>query len=453
MARQIAVSFENEIVRVAYVSLRRGKLVIKKTIVFNDDEFDDFLKRENARRFTLVCDFKSFYQDTLFLPPVKERHFRNIVETEIRKRFPELKDFSFFYEVLGERTYEGKKGNETFVFAVSNNDLSSIIGRFSKYGKEIKGIYPSAFTMSRLVNVFYGITDDAALCVTGSKTSKTLFVVRDGKLYFIRAAQSLESSIHDSDVQTINMTINYCRQTLRLNPSRVILVGDACCKYETTMELILPAICMDISHKVIAPRQTVMEFIIPISAVLPVKGMARGDLLPENYRNIYRQKAILTYYTAFFIFFSVIGLFYFKMKYSEIMDTKRKIVQLISEIKDMEPIRMNYEQKKSEIYRLAPLIDLVNNMNSSPDMQKALMELSALKGAETRDINITSMDVSPETNTLRIRIKGTIAAKNFTHMQQTYQYFINTIKTRGMDVLSDKLDFRDYSFQIEVKYK
>ncbi|MBI3592968.1 MAG: hypothetical protein HY099_05755, partial [Nitrospirae bacterium] len=88
MAKQIAVSFEDELIRVVYASTDREKIVIKKTLVLKDGEFDNFLEKEKTRRFTVVCDFKTAYQDILLLPPVKEKYLKRIVETEIRKRYP-----------------------------------------------------------------------------------------------------------------------------------------------------------------------------------------------------------------------------------------------------------------------------------------------------------------------------------------------------------------------------
>lgn len=453
LARQIAVSFENETVRIVYASLKRGKLAVSKTLILKDKEFDDFLRKERHGHFTVVCDFKSFYQDIYFLPPVKEKYFRNIIETEIRKRSPDLKDFSFFYEVLGERVHEGKKVKEIFVFAVSSGDLSAIVDRFSKYGKRINSLYSTAFTMSRLVNLSCGISEDPVLCVTETEKNKTLFLIKDGRLYFIRSAQSFESGIYDIDVQSINMTVNYCRQSLRLMPSMICLIGTVCSSYKTAIDLLAPAVCMEISPEIITSREILMEFIVPVSALLPAKGMERGNLLPEGYRSLQRQKAILKSYTVFFIIFSVIGLLSLKMKFSEIADTKKKIAIVRMEIKQMEPVIVNYEQKKGEIDRLMPAVNLINAMNAAPDIRKALAVISSLKRTETRDVNIASIDIASEGGVLRIKIKGNIAARNFTHMQQVYQYITGMIKkTEGMELLSDKIDFKDYNFQIEVKY-
>lgn len=453
MSRQIAVSFENETIRIVDASLKSGSLVVKKTLVLRDEDLDDFLKREKARHFTLVCDFKAFYQDVLFLPPVKEKYLKNIIEAEIRKRSPELKDFSFFYTILGEKIHEGRKMTEAFVFAVENYDLNRIVDRFSRYGKKINGLYSAAFTLSRLMNLSYGITDEPVMCVAETETGKTIFCMRGGNLNFIRSAQSMESGISDIDVQNINMTINYCRQKLRLAPERVILIGTACSKCEGTMDLALPVVYAQPPLDVIASREAIMEFIIPISAILNIKDMEGGNLLPQGYRIFYRQKDILTYYTAFFLLFFVIGIGYLKMKFSEITTTKERIKSLRSEINGMETIRVNYENTKKELGKFMPLINFMNAANSSPDMQKALVVLSALKEPRMKDINISLIDINPEGNAVRIRIKGNVTAKHFIYMQQTYQGFIGSIKsTKGMELLSDKIDLKDMGFQIEARY-
>ena len=122
MARQIAVSFENETVKIVYASFKGRNLLIGKTLTLTNDEFEDFLKKEKSRDFIVVCDFKIFYQDIMLLPPVNEKYFKNIVEAEAKKRFSELKDFTFFHSILGERMHEGRRVKETFFFAVANDE-------------------------------------------------------------------------------------------------------------------------------------------------------------------------------------------------------------------------------------------------------------------------------------------------------------------------------------------
>jgi prefoldin subunit 5 len=260
--------------------------------------------------------------------------------------------------------------------------------------------------------------------------------------------------MHDFDVQNINMTINYCRQTLRIIPSRILLIGNACSKYETTMDMIAPAICISYPHNIIASREDIAEFIIPISVILNIKDIEDGNLLPQGYRSFIKHKSVLTYYTAFFVLFSIIGSGYIKTKTSEIMSVKSKTNSLRTEIMQMQPTYQNYEVREKEFQRFMPLINFMNNINSSPDSQKALITLSSLKEPYMKNVNVSSIEVKPEGDAVRLHLKGNITEKHFIDMQQTYQNFINGIKnTRGIEVLTSRIDLKDMAFQIEVKYR
>jgi hypothetical protein len=290
--------------------------------------------------------------------------------------------------------------------------------------------------------------------VAESESGKILLLMKEGKLYFMRDAQSFESGIHDIDVQSINMTVNYCRQTLRLTPSQVILIGTACSKYEPTMDLLLPVLCMEPPSDIIASRETITDFIIPISAMLNIEGMKDGNLLPESYRRLQRQKTILAYYTTFFLLLSIIGLGYIKIKHAEIAEIKKEIGLLRSEIRGMESIRIGYENKKKELDKVMPLINFMNAMNSSANLQKVLVSLSSIKELREKDINIVSIDINPEGTVVRIKLKGNVTAADFTAMQQAYQNLVKAMKkAEGIEIVSDKIDIKDKSFQIELKIK
>jgi len=456
LARQIAVSFENEIIKIVYASLKGRNLTIIKTLTLRNDEFDDFLKKERSRDFIAVCDFKTFYQDIMLLPPVNEKYFKNIVETEAKKKFPELKDFTFFHSILGERMHEGRRVKETFFFAVGNDDLNKFIGRFGRHGKRIKCIFPAPFALSMLVNSSYGITSEPLLCVAESDAGKTVFLMKDGMPHFIRTMQSPDKGIHDVDVQGINMTINYCRQTLRLSPSQVILIGTPCTIYDAVMEPAAPAACIrNISNIATSGKHTepLEEFLAPMSAIQHLKELLRFNLLPKDYRDFYLHKAVISYMLFILLIALTAGAFYLKTKSSEIYSSKKKAEAVRSEIKGMEPILTAYENKKKEMERFMPLINLMNSVNASPDMQKALIAVSSLNYPGMKSINTQSINIIPEVKALRISIKGNASAKDLLEMQQAYQNLVVSIKnTKGLQILSDRIDINNKEFQMELKY-
>src|SRR3990167_3524023 len=102
MAEQITISFESEVIKIIYTVLNRGNLRVQKTLILHDEEFDNFLKTEKERSFTVVCNFKSFYQDIILFPPVKGKYYKTLIEADIRKKLPDLKDFLFFFILLVE---------------------------------------------------------------------------------------------------------------------------------------------------------------------------------------------------------------------------------------------------------------------------------------------------------------------------------------------------------------
>ena len=315
MARQVAVSFENEIIKVVYASSDNEKLLIEKTLILRDEEFDDFLRRENTRHFTVACDFKSFHEDILLIPPVKEQYIKSIIASEIKKKFPELRNPSFLYTVLGEKLHEGRLMKEVFIFAVSNEDLFGIINRFDKHNKKIKYLYPGTFALAHLVNLSINLKNELALCIAGTGGNTALFFIKDKNFIPFRLTQFSEKGIHNTDIQNINMTIAYCRQTLKLNPTLIALVGEACYRYHSDIDLALPILCiMHPSNIIAAEKNIIEEFIMPISAIFRVKDMEAGNILPQDYRKFYVRKTAIGYLTALLLLLSLLGLGYTGMK-------------------------------------------------------------------------------------------------------------------------------------------
>ena len=451
MARQVAISFENELVRVVYASVSSGRVVIQKTLTLRDDAFDYFLEKEKTGQFTVACDFNVFYQDVLLLPPVKDKYLNIIVEAEMKKKFPDLGDFSFFYVLLGEVPAEGRKMHEIFIFAVNNDDLFRIIERFGKYGKTIGQLYPSVFVLAHYAKISGILSDEAALCAGGTGTAKTLFLMKNRELQFVRVVPSSGTGMHEADIQNINMTASYCRQTMKINPSGIILLGAASQGYETTMEMVAPVALADRLPGIVTSEEDAAEYIVPLTALLPDDEIKKGSIVPRAYRTMLMQKSLLTWATVIFVFLSVCGLGYLKIRLSDIASLKSRTEVLSSEIKSMDSVRRDYETRIAEIQKFKPLLDLAKSANSSPDTQKALVALDRL---HLDNVNMRSIEVSTAENVLNLKLKGDINAPDYTTMQKAYQNLIDVMRnTPGMEVASQKIDLKDKSFQIEARYR
>ncbi|MFN3532395.1 MAG: hypothetical protein ACK41Q_07775 [Candidatus Brocadia sp.] len=421
---------------------------MQKTRILHDEEFDNFLKTEKERSFTVVCNFKSFYQDIVLFPPVKGKYYKTVIETEIRKKAADLKDFSFFYKILGEKYIEGKARNEAFVFAVDNEELFGIINKFEKHGKTVSRLYPNALTLSYLVQSTENLSNEPVLCVAASGTDKILFLMKKGNLLFLRTIHSQEGGLHDIDIQNINMSINYIRQTLRLTPSQIILTGIVD-KNDTT-NLLVPVADMKYPHFILAPNETLKEFIVPISAILYAEKQSMVNLLPQSYRNIYYQKRLLAYCTIAFLFFSAISLWYLKMNVSNIFQFRDKIRSLRVEIMQKKSTYCD-DNRYQKLQKFMPLINFMNVANASPDFQKALITLECLN---MKNVDVQSIQIDSEGQTLHLQIKGGITANNLANMQMTYQGLLEVIKKRKeIELISDKIDLKDKNFSIAARYR
>jgi hypothetical protein len=447
----IAISLEEGLAKIAYVTLQQGHFILQKTIALQDSEFDNFLKTTAESEFIVVSTFQRFYQEVLSLPPAQDKYLRALAEIELKKNYTEVKDFSFYYNVLGETQHEGKKVKDTFVFAVDYEELHSIIERFSRYDKTIIALYPSVLTLSTLFPSTDNETEEILLCVLDTGNNKTLFLLKGGKPCFVRVTQSDQPGINGPDIDNINMTINYFRQTLRLSPSRVILIGTGGHKYESIPDLIVPSMSIEYPLNVLDKTESIGEYIVPLSAVLSHNDIIWGSLLPPVYQTLKIQKTVLVWSTALLLLLSLIGAGSIVLTVSEIPNLKNKIYNLRKEVTEKEMILKEYESANNELQKVMPIITYMNRTNASPDMQKVLAAFNFLP---MQNIRINSIQMNAQDNKLTIRLQGIVLASNFTDMDASYRRLIDSIKnTNSLAITTHGIDIKEMNFSIEAKWK
>lgn len=452
MAQRFVISFEEGNIKAVSALIRGKNVVIQKAMSFTDEEFDGFLEKERTVEFIVVCDFKTLYSDIIYIPVVKGRYLEKVIKSETSRKFPELKEFSFLYNLLGVRTVDGKKKNEVFVFAVNNSDIERIIERFNRYNKVITYLVPSVFSLARTVP----LSEEPVLCVSESGIEKKMFLLKDGNILFLRVSQGIEKGISDFDVQHINMTINYCRQSLKLNPSQLILIGSLCYRYEVNSIVSLPPVCLNYNPEIRAAKKTLIEFITAISCISDGKSiiafLRQNSILPAGYKTFQRTKTALSYSSFLFLFIFLSGGGYIAVKYfGVVMEMENKIASLRSEIKGMESSSHEYMNHKAEVQKLTPLVELTNSMNSTPDFQRALLALPHLT---LTNILINNANLTREGVALKLTIAGTVKADSFAERQMRYQDLVDSLlKTEGVTISSKRIEINSKTFNIEAIFK
>jgi len=445
MGNRVVISFEDNGARVVYASNRSGAVMVHDALVLKNEEIDGFLEKEKAREFVVVGSFKETFQETFLIPYTSGKYRRKIIEIEIRKRC-KFDSFSYLHLLSGEKFVENKKVIEVFAFAVRTSEIDAILARFSRSGKTVTAIYPDIFLLSSMIDS----AGKAVLCVTESGPNKTLFLIKDGKIAFVRLSPGGAQGISDFDVQNIDMTLNYCRQSLRLNPSQVMLTGSLCNSYNTEARPAVPLVCLMPPQKVRAAGTVVtvaLEFLFPISALDAEPYM---DLSPESYRGMRLKKRLLGYSAASFAAMCVVTLIFAGTVASDALKARTSLRALHSGLPDIEAATAAYDREKAALDEYAPLIASLNRA-PSVKMRSLLLAISRLS---TQGMTLELVSVAPAGDGLLCRIEGVINARDYSGAQALYDRLVASVDAAGeLTLAGHRLTLSDMSFSVEAEYR
>lgn len=451
MKNQIAVSFEDEFVKIAYGIQNNGTFAITRTLTLRNEEFDDFLVREKTKNFIVTCHFSSFYQNIFSFPPTQEKYLTPLVQLEIKKNNPGFKHFTFFYTALRERLHEGRMVQDIFVFAVDNNEIMRIIDRFTKYGKRISKLFPDVVSLTRFITLKDDMAGATALCVLDSGKEKTLWLVKDGNISFMRVVQSRKAGFDEYDVNNINMTVNYARQAMRENPSKIILINPQKINSVAPEGLVLPATIMEFPPGIVLPEEERREFALPVAALFLYQTIKRENLLPYAYKSFQFQRTIINACTGFFIICSILGMGYVIMKSFEAYGVREYFAPLREEIRKRQAIYTEYEERKKKLERYIPLIKYMNDEFASPDIQRALI---ALQSFSHENVLIKEIALKNDRQLISLQLKGIILAKTYTQLQSNFQVILSYVKNvEGIEIASRTLDLKTKDFSLDLRWK
>lgn len=451
MAQVTAIGLDGEVAKVVKATWKRGVLTVLNTFALSAAEFEEYLAKEKADDFIVVCNFRELYQHILLLPPVEPKLLDPLIRAEIKKKHPDLEDFSYHYRLIGETYHEGNPVKKVSCFVFRNDVLSSIIGRFTSRNKSIKYLYNSPDTLSRLVQSYEDTPNEALLCVADSATHKTIFILENKELYFVRHIPSSGIGFDEPDAQNITMTVDYCFQSLRIRPSRAILLNSNSVLENSPLGVALAITGLPPPPSVVAPEGVVWEYAAPISALMNLGKPEQGNLLPPSYRNYRRQRRLLSRGIALLIVLDLLGAGFVAAKSMSVFRIEESIRSLRGEIQAMDSIRAAYTSATSEFAAIAPQVTYINTVNASPDVQKALVALDCLR---MQDVRVKSIALTREDDCLRLHITGGIMAPSFARMQSAFERLLSSLgETKGVEIVTKALKPDDKTYSIEARYR
>lgn len=445
--KTVVVSFEGDKVRVLYATRAQKGFVIEDGVTVSDSIFDDFLKQEKTRSFIVVKSFTQFFCDTFTIPPVPDNLLTSVIENEIRK-VSKMEEFKFIYAVLGEKVVEQKKVKEIFVYAVAMEHIQPVVDRFMSHGKVIDALYPDVFAIAG----FVGSGKDTVLGVLETETNKHLFVVQEGQVLFVRVVQAFDVGMRDHDMQNVNMTVNYCRQNLRLNPQRIVLVGHLCRNFFVRSNIGIPIVSF--THPVFGQRirgqHAAVDYTLPIAALF-IDKKVKIDILPERYRTLFQVDRGLRYGAAFFCILALCILLQAGFIINGIADARDYLAKLRRNLPNVTAVLQRYTIESDRFNAYRPLLESFRRNASLPDVYTFLQQLSDVIGEAA---TLVSISASTKENTdsvgrLTITIKGAMHSDDFLQMQRHYQRMITAIQTlSGFHMIDQVLDLKTKQWSI-----
>ncbi|MCX8044739.1 MAG: hypothetical protein N3B18_11535 [Desulfobacterota bacterium] len=439
--KNVVISFEGDKVNIIYAVKVADAFVVEDALTVSDTTFDAYLEKEPARNFTVVNSFTQFFSDIFTLPPAPDNLLKSLIEHEIRK-VAKLNDFAFIYTILGEKIVEQKKVKEVFVYAVAMEHIQKIVERFIAYGKVIDALYPDVFAVAG----FVGGGKETVLGVLETETNKHLFIVKEGKILFVRVVQAFDMGMRDHDMQHINMTVNYCRQNLRLNPQRIVLVGHLCRNFFVRTNIGVPMVSFThpIFRQHIRGQRRAVDYMLPIAALFIGK-QADIDLLPPQDKRLFQIDKVLRFCVVCFMFFVLGTLVQGNFIIKSIIDARKDFTALRSNLPNLGNVLSQYTAERSEFDIYRPLFESLRRNAQLPDLFAFLQQLAGIfRGAVMmKSITATAQEKSDAIGGLDITIQGIMRVEDLVQMQRQYHQMIATVKNMpGFTLIDQSLDLK-----------
>lgn len=444
MGKAVSISIEDSSVKVVYATLKGKKIALDDEIVLPREKLDEFLSRERRRDFSVTVDFKNFYHDTFHIPPVKERLARALLISELRKKKPVVGEVTPVFFRVGQKTVDGKRMDEFFVFSVDTSEVDELVQKFLSRGKRIKSLYPNMLSVIKILPN----REEPYLCFYETGSRKNLLLVKNGRVLFIRSAQSLEKGITDYDIQNINMTVSYCIQNFRIKPEHVLLVGEVGKASSASRLASIPIVCLRKPEDIRVDNDIFMDYLVPISTL---GSESVQSICTDDYRKFYALSRVVQYATASFIILSMLFAGSIGFNFLRYRTLNAQLSSLRHQNRDLQSLLDEYKSAKEDLDRKKPLIRFVNSMNSSPSAARLLYSLSSLR---TGSVDVQSLKVTSQgERDLSLEMGGQIRSPSLYRAQKEFDGTVSDLKEiGGIQEAGGSISLKDRSFVLNATF-
>lgn len=443
-----AVSFEADGVQVITVQTTRSSLVVKRTLTLQADQLDAFLASDAASTYLVAINPTETIFETLQIPPADKKLEATLVYSEAARLHPELGHFSCAYQVLGDIPGDGRIIRKVACCLISHQALLPALEPFIRNNKTVRQMVAAPHALAALVAEQLGTAHDPLLCAHDDGHSKTLFLLENGAVSFSRSIASNGYGWDPLDRQNVSMTLDYCFQALRTRANRVLLLNsdqqdDADQPFPRLEPIGAPAQLADIAPET---RQTML---VPLALAL-YRFPDQQNLLPEDYcRERFKQllfgtgSKLLAVIAAIMLLLIVFGL-------TSIRSTRDAIKILRAQEIHLAETVQAHQLALAEKNSLQPLLTIWNEHVAGADIPHTFATINSIA---TSTVNLSSLKLKREKETVTLTLGGTISGPGFASMQEGFEAYMTALRTiHGMQITRNQLDPKGQTFTLEAVY-
>jgi len=444
--------FDGSIFQAVKASLSGDALTIEDAQTFPQDQLDGYLSGCREKSFILCCNPLLFHQDIIHLPPAAARHYDKLVRTEVGKLHPELTSFTTWHSSVGQTTIDSKVHNKIAAFSYLDDSLAGVLGVFNRHGKVVSHLYAAPYSVFRL----FASTclDDAArarIFIASLPGEKLLLVAENNQLEFIRKIPSSGAELLASDIQGINMTLDYSLQTLRVRPVEAVRLDQSEASGQGFPLLSVPLESSRPPILASLPGQMVSDYLAPVAAALHYFQSPRdGDILPADYACFTRDRKILSRGTILMIALALALATGTATQWMVVSDLKSGISTLRSQLSGSRQEIAAYGRIDAELksFHLPQEIARANGPSLHP-----ASALASLNLAGSREYALKGISLQQGTGFLGVHIEGIIDASGFGNIQAVFEGITDRLaRSPGYAVTSSTLDIKQKTFSIQARY-
>jgi len=452
MSSVLSFYFDGTIVQALTVSTSGYQVAVSGSLTFSYDELDAYLSFSKEKNCILCCNCPAFFQDIIYLPPAVAKHYDTLVRAEVRKAHPELTSFAGFYRTINEVAIDGRLFNRIVVFSYPDESIAGFISAFNRHGKVISNIYSAPYSVFMLANAPHA--DDGGqsrIFIAPLPGEKVLLVSDKNELEFTRKLPTTEEFLSMEEVSNINMTLDYCQQSLRVNPVEVVMIDPSEREEEFSQFVTVPFRSAMLPRLSNLPDDTVREYLAPLAAALHhAESPKIGDIRPTAYISFSKNRKLLA--TASVVLFAAALLLagYLLIRLVLTSDLREGISKLRSDLNSENVEMANYRKLDAEVTLLKEQIDFINKHNSALDPTTALAMLSLPTSIK---YSIRRVSIQAEGAFLNVQIEGDINASDFTEIQATFEWIVGVIgKIPGYLIQTSNVNIKQKSFNVQARY-